>query len=277
MREKRKLIILTILFCFLFLTLSVCFNHPVSAEETTLQKILRERKFNIGYVVLPPAVIKDPKTGSLIGHFIEAANFICSEMKVEPVYHETQFATFIAGLQTKKFDMCILPAMKLITRAMAVDFTHPLFYNGDRFSQRKGEKRFKSIDDINKKGVKIAVLQGGATYDWTRIYLPNATPVAVPGGDLVGVFVQLSMGHVDLAFGNAVTAKNYEKTHPEVEPALGGKIMNMTGCSWTVRRGEQDLLNFLNVAIDYMTTTGRVEAWEKQYGAEWFHEKIVIE
>jgi len=53
--------------------------------------------------------------------------------------------------------------------------------------------------------------------------------------------------------------------------------MNMAGCSWTVRRGEQDLLNFLNVAIDYIKTTGRVETWEKQYGAEWFHEKIEIE
>ena len=277
MREKRKFVILTFLFCFFFVALSVCLHRRASAEEMTLQKILRERKFNIGYVVLPPTVIKDPKTGALSGHFMESANFICSEMKVEPVYQETQFATFIAGLQTKKFDMCILPAMGLITRAMAIDFTHPLFYNGDRFSQRKGEKRFKSIGDINKKGVNIAVLQGGSTYDWSKTYLPNASLVVVPGGDLVGVFVQLSMGHVDLPFGNAVTAKTYEKTHPELEPALRGKIMNMAGCSWTVRRGEQDLLNFLNVAIDYIKTTGRLETWEKQYGAEWFHEKIEIE
>lgn len=274
---KRRLINSVVLFCVFLLAMWVGRTGQAFAEETTLQKILRERKFNIGFVVLPPAVIKDPKTGALGGHFIDAMNFICSEMKGEPIYHETQFPTFIAGLQTKKFDICILPGMKLITRAMAVDFTNPLFYIGDRFSQRKGDKRFKSLDDVNKKGIKIAVLQGGATLDWARMYIPNATLVAVPGGDLVAVFMQLSMGHVDLAMGNAVTAKQYERDHPEVEPALGGKIMNMTGASWTVRKGEQDLLNFMNVAIDYITISGREEGWEKKYGAEWFHIKIVIE
>jgi hypothetical protein len=53
--------------------------------------------------------------------------------------------------------------------------------------------------------------------------------------------------------------------------------MNMTGASWTVRKGEQDLLNFMNVAIDYITTSGREEGWEQKYGAEWYHVKILIE
>jgi polar amino acid transport system substrate-binding protein len=263
--------------CAVFLGLIGLAFGTAQADETTLQKILRERKLNIGYVPLPPAVIKDPKTGALSGHFIESITFIANQMKVEPVFHETQFATFIAGLQAKQFDICILPAMKLISRATAVDFSKPLFYIGDRFSQRKGDKRFNSMEELNKKGVKIAVLQGGSSQDWARTTVPNATLVALPGPDLTGAFTQLSAGQVDLALGDAVTARKYEKAHPEVEPALGGRIINLTGASWTVRPGDQDLLNFINVAIDYIMTTGRVEAWERQYGAEWFHEKVVIE
>jgi ABC-type amino acid transport substrate-binding protein len=276
MEQKRRVIYWAIA-CFLLFILSTGVIQQAFAQETTFQKILRERKFNIGYVVLPPAVIKDPKTGDLSGHFIDSIKFICSEMKVEPILQETQFPTFIAGLQAKKYDLCILPGMKLISRAMAVDFTRPLFYMGDRFTQKKGDKRFNSLDDINKKGVRLAVLQGGGSFDYARLYFPNATLIPLPGPDLVNTLVQVSMGHADLGLGDAVTAKKYEKTHPEVEPALGGRIINLTGCSWTVRKGDQDLLNFMNVAIDYITTSGKIEAWEKQYGAEWFHEKITIE
>ncbi len=81
--DKRRLIISGVLCCF-FLTFWVVSIHQAFAEETTLEKILRERKFNIGYVVLPPAVIKDPKTGALTGHFIEAANFIYGSFIASP-------------------------------------------------------------------------------------------------------------------------------------------------------------------------------------------------
>src|SRR3989304_964124 len=64
-----------------------------------LDKILKEKVFNIGYIPSPPGAIKDPKTGELSGFYIEAIRYVTEVMGVKPVFHEAKWATFAAGVQ----------------------------------------------------------------------------------------------------------------------------------------------------------------------------------
>src|SRR5262245_16712488 len=105
-------------------------SSPASAQENTLQKIVRTKKFNIGYVLHTPSAMKDPRSGELTGFHFDAARWICDQMKVDCVFHEVTWATFVAGLQGGKYDLSVAGSFTTMARAMAVAFTDPIYYKG---------------------------------------------------------------------------------------------------------------------------------------------------
>jgi polar amino acid transport system substrate-binding protein len=59
--------------------------------------------------------------------------------------------------------------------------------------------------------------------------------------------------------------RRYTPTHPEVVALFGGDAFNTLPLAWAVRRGDQNLLNFMNTAITFMLSSGRWEQYALKY------------
>src|SRR5262249_46308990 len=205
-------------------------------------------------------------TGETTGFYTESAKLIFKTINVEPVFIETTWATFAAGLQSGQFDLSMAGTFATVPRASAVEFTKPVSYLGYSAIVKKGETRFKTIADFNQEGVKVALIHGGASVDYARENFPKAQHVTLATGNLLAPFVEVSAGRADIGIEDAWQAHRYALQHPEVTDLFDGRPYNVLPIAWSVRRGNQDLLNFMNTSIDWLMVNDRLQKIAASYG-----------
>ncbi len=240
--------------------------HVETAKAQVMDRILKDRQIKIGYIPSPPGTIKDPASGDLKGYYVDGVRYIFKTIGVEPIFVETTWANFAAGLQSGQFDLSMAGTFATIQRAAAVEFTKPIHYLGYSAVVKKGDERFKTLADFNKEGLKIAVVQGGAAQEYVKENFPNATMVALGTGNLTAPFVEVSAGRADVGIEDAWQARRYASTQAGVTDLFQDNPYNLLPIAWTVKRGNQDLLNFMNTSIDFMLLTGRWERMAAPYG-----------
>ena len=125
-----------------------------TAQDHPLERIIKTKQLKIGYIPSAPSAIKDPATGALSGFYIDAIRLVADQMKVEPIFIETGWSTFPAGLNSGEFDVCVAGTFATIDRAMAVEFTRPLQYLGYSAVVKASDTRFKTLSDMDQPGIK---------------------------------------------------------------------------------------------------------------------------
>lgn len=245
--------------------------------QSTMESIRKNGVLKVGYVPYPPTVIKDSRTGKITGHFVDAVEFMASIMKVKVEYVEATWGTFVAGLQSGQFDLSIAATYRTIPRAMAVHFTRPIIYIGNGAIVKKGDTRFKTLEDFNAKGLKIAVAQGEASHEYAKAHFPNAQLIVLSTANLQQPLVEVSAGRADVGLADAWSTRRYAQSQSEVVDLFKEKPYDLTPIGWAVRQGDIDFLQFVNTALDYMDTTGRLIQWESKYESHWLHRKEIYE
>ncbi len=247
-------------------------------SQVTIYKIQQKGTLDVCYAVWGASEFVDLNTGKVSGEFIDAMDFIAGLTNVKVAYHETTFANFSAALQSHRCDVSIAATFKTIPRATAVAFTHPLGFIGNSAIIRKEDtNRFKTLEDIDQKDVRVAVVQGEASDEYTKAHFKNATITRINSADLSLAMAEVSSGHADVGMSDAVTTRDYASAHPEVIDLFGGKPYDLIGFGWAVRPEDTQLLEFLNTSIDYLQTTGRLDELSQKYHANWLNQQIVYE
>jgi len=237
-----------------------------ASAEGAMDRILRDKKLRIGYIPSPPGTIKDPKTGEIAGYYVDGMRLIAKMIGVEPEFIETTWANFAAGLNSDQFDVSIAGTFATIQRAGAVEFTKPISFLGYSAVVKQGDTRFKTPADLDNPDIKIALVQGGASVEYANENWPKAQKVLLSTGNLTAPFIEVSAGRADVGVEDAWQAHRYAAVHPEVTDLFAGHPYNVLPLAWSVKRGNEDLLNFMNTSIDFLLTTGRWEKLSEKYG-----------
>ncbi len=269
-----------VLILLAFLLLGSCAKVEDTTKTpaiSTLDKVEKEGVINVGYVIFPPTVIKDPKTGELSGHFIDAIEYIAKEIDAKIKYHEATWATFVAGLQAGQYDVAVAGTYKTISRAKSVAFTLPLFYLGNSALVKAGENRFTTVEDFDKPGIKLAVTQGTGEHDFAKTHFKNAELIVQPSADLTLPLLEVVAGRAAAAFSDTFTITEFLKQHPNLKGLFIENPFNLTPVAWTVRPDDTKWLNFLNTSVEYLEASGRLADFEKKYDANWLHKKVLWE
>ncbi len=246
-------------FAFVLSAIAFCIAAVSSAHAAgELDQILKRGELRIGYIPSPPGTQKNPATSELTGFYVDMAKSIAADMNVKPVFVETTWANFVAGLQAKQFDISIGATFATVKRAMAVDFTTPLFYLGSVAVVKSGETRFKTPKDMDKPEIRIAVIQGTAAEDYVRHTMPNAKIVSLAGGNLAAGFVEVASGRADASFEDAFTAARFVEQQPSTKVIFSEKPVFFLPIAWTVKKGNTELQDVFNVAIRNLILSGQM-------------------
>lgn len=266
---KNILLISSLLIALASLIISFNKNSifTVNPASSALQKIQNSKIIRVGFEQYPPYTVKDPKTGEVSGYSIDMINYIVKQTGWKTKLIETTADTKVSDLQADKFDMVATPIYQTIPRAARVTFTRPYGYFGDAAGLvKKGDIRFKSINDLNNPDVTIAVVLGYTDQAFVEQNLPKANLKAMKVNDVSQVYADVLAGNSDIALTDAEQLKAFAAQHSSLVDVLFIDPPTATiPAGFMIRQGDFEFYNFLNTAIDYMEANKVLDNLDKKY------------
>lgn len=156
-------------------------------NTTTWQDVRKAGVLRCGFAASPPWTIHDPKTNAHDGLFADLCrNFGEKVLKVKVEFVDTTWDNIVAGLQSNKWDLS-LSLNDTPERRKAISFSQGAVEYSVNFVYSKKNPKFKtapkSLADIDKAGVTVAVMSGTVQDKSATAALKNATIMRLPGFD----------------------------------------------------------------------------------------------
>ncbi len=244
------------------------FNN--SKSQDTLEKIKSEKKIRVGYISYFDITFKDGGTGETKGFLVDVLNEALKDLNISKEsieYVETDWQNFGLGLESGKYDLSIAGTFNTPVRAQVVNFGRPIFYLGNGAVVKKDDNRFQKIEDVNKEGINIAVVQGEQGYEYAKKNLTKATITSLAGSDLSLAPLQVKLGKADVALSDQYILRRYVDKNPEVKDALADNPYDVLPVCWSVSKNPNDsaLLNYINEQLEKMESSGKLKEIMDKY------------
>ena len=239
---------------------------PTDADARSLEEIVKSKKIRLGTIPYHPSTIVDPKTGKLSGYYVDTLRDQFNTLGLKVEFVETKWGTFAGALQSDQFDVFVGGSFATPLRALAISFSKPFMYMGYSAGARKADAhKYKTVKDIDKKGVKVAVALGSGGHEYVKQNFKNVEVIALDTGDLTAPFMEVLARRADVGIQDAVATAKVASKYDELVDLYGADPFNVLPISWAVAKGNLELLNFLNTLADYMVINGKWAAAAERY------------
>ena len=234
-----------------------------------LEDILARGKLIVGTGVgNPPWHFRDEK-GEMAGFDVDVAKIVAKglfgdDTKIEYVNQASDAR--IPNIVTDKVDITCQFMTVTAERAQQVNFTIPYYREGVGLMMTAGGK-YKSRDEMKAAGtsVTVSVLQNVYAEEMVHYALPQAKVDQYESVDLM--YQALNSGRADAAATDMSSLQWFMKQNPG-KYVDGGYGWNPQTYSCAVKRGDQDFLNFVNIAfreamtgVEFGTYSKSFEMW----------------
>ncbi|AMK33485.1 Cystine ABC transporter [Pseudomonas putida] len=235
-----------------------------------LKTIQEKGVINVGLEgTYPPFSFQD-ENGKLTGFEVELSELLAKELGVKAKVQPTKWDGILAALESKRLDVVINQVTISEERKKKYDFSEPYTVSGIQALVLKGsdnEKNIKTAADLAGKKVGVGL---GTNYEqWVKQDVPTADVRTYE--DDPTKFADLRNGRIDAILIDRLAALEYvQKTAKDKKPtALAGEKFSKLESGVALRKGETELLDALNKAIDKLKADGTLaKLSEKYFGAD---------
>jgi len=239
----------------------------LAATLITTGASLAEDVIRVGVEGNYPPFSKVAADGTLSGFDIDIANALCEKMKVKCEMVQQEWDGMIPALNAKKFDMIVASMSITDKRKEVVDFSDPYYDVPSRFVAKEGA--FEGYAPEQIAGKKIIVLRNSPRAEYLKQAYPDNPVLAVDKE--TAVYLELSAGRGDIAFGSSVVSAESFLKQPEGEGfEQVGETLFLTdsvdgGVGIALRKGEADLKDKVNAALAAMMADGSYDEMAGKY------------
>jgi len=226
-----------------------------------MARILKSKVVRVGAIEAFPYYKHDLKTDKWVGIIPEMAQTMFGSIGVKVEYVTTDWGTAAAGLQSGRFD--IVGAYNATPqRALAIDFTRAISQSRLSILTLKAPgPQYKSWDSLNNPAFKVAGVEGAAMTRAAQKLLPKATWTLVKSHD--SMIMDLESGRSDAIVSNNPTISMYIQAKGQGYMAIPDPVI-ASPVNIAMRKGNADLRDWLNIAIQYYQANGDFKAiWDK--------------
>src|SRR5690348_1936260 len=248
----------------LALVLAGLLSAPASAQqlqsrlfEVTKSKRLRVCQYPLYYSIS----YRDPKSGEIVGIDADLAKELAKELDAKLEIVESSFGSFIADLQANKCEIGMFGVGATLKRAQAVEFSHPYLITNVYAVVRKDGK-IKKWEDIDQKGIKVAVSLGSYIEPFMKSYLKNAEVVSIAPPNTREA--ELVAGRVDVDMTDFPTAIKVSDEFDWATYVTPAEKLAVTPYAYVVAPGDQIWLNYINLFVDTIKMDGRLKKYAEK-------------
>lgn len=225
----------------------------------------------------PQEYIDETKTGMdrFVGADMELARLIAQRMGVEVEIVPMEFTEVLSSVAEGKYDLAISALSFTSGRAAVLEMSKGYYYSGEQASsgliiREKDAGAIRSVDDLAQRDIvaQSGSLQETIAADNISFYrkfrrLPSA-------GDVYDAVME---GKADAGVVDIAIARVYIENHPGcglmIMPDVAFALQSQyTGDRIAAKKGEIELIYFVNGVIDEVLASGQYEAWFAQYAHE---------
>ena len=188
--------------------------------------------------------------GSLSGLEPDLARAMCERMGADCEITAMDFSALLPSLIAGKLDMIVSQLTPLPERLEATEFTIPVIMNPEGFVVPKGWS--KGYDNAAMSGMRLGVYKGSSHAKYVETQVPDATPVYFENNDQM--LLDLQAGRIDGVFGGKINWATLLIDTPEgkdwmLSPPDFWAAGEKAGMSWAIQKGQMDLLEQANAAL----------------------------
>jgi polar amino acid transport system substrate-binding protein len=261
-------------FKFLTLAVALCvvvaFSSPGVSDADTLDKIIASGKLRCGVILdIPPIGFRDANHKP-IGYDVEFCEDMAKALGVKAVIVETPGPDRIPALLSKRVDIGVASFGLTLERAKAVAFTIPYEIWEAGVAVRADNDSIKKYEDLI--GKKIGFLRGTTSESF---YMENNLKEweskgtsYISFGSNAEQLLALEQGKVDaIVESTAIFAGHLNGAGKGKMKIVCSTPMQSDWAAMAVRRGDQGLLNWVNLFIWTQSKSGRTnELYKKWWG-----------
>ena len=239
-----------------------------SADKPTLERIASRGVLLVGTTGdYRPLSYLEPSTGEYWGFGIDMANEIARQLGVKVSFVKTSWPTLTADVKAEPqtFDFAIGGITITDARKETMLMSDGYLKNGKTILCRADEAdRYKSVDDLNKPEVRVMVNPGGLNEKFARQNLPLATLIVYDRNEEIPT--RVAEGDADIMITEITEAPYYVKTDSRLAAPLLGQPFTHGQIGVLMRKGQDDLLEFVNSVIARMKADGSLHKLHERYG-----------
>jgi ABC-type amino acid transport substrate-binding protein len=253
----------------LCLVVALGFTAVGFAKADKLDDIINSGKLRCAVTLdFPPMVARDADNNP-IGFDVDTCNDLAKALGVKAEIVETPFPQRIPALLSGKADVRVASSSNTLERAKTIGFSNPYFVFTFNILNRKGSS---IINYESQKGHSVGSTAG--TYEAIALE-KDVKAWNDPKGSFhpyqsqADVFLALSQGQIDATDVTSTVASAIVQSgkYPNLE-ITGDAPYEKDYVALIALRGEQGVLNYLNLFISHQVRTGRYqELYKKWVGA----------
>lgn len=206
--------------------------------------------------------------GVLTGFNVDLARAICEELAVDCEVRPVEWEDLFSSLDKNEADAAIA-SIRIDAEALTkADFTERYYATPARFIARK-ESELKDVRPETVQGKKIGVARGTGHEAFLKAFFPAAKAVLFDSAD--DAQMALKAGQVDLVFGDGVGLTFWLNgvTSDGCCEFRGGPYLDAKyfgeGVGIAVKKGNRQLVEILNYALEQVHASGRYEGLFLRY------------
>lgn len=258
----------------LVLASGACTRGPEERQQSSqrgkglVDNVQSTKQLDVAYGDYEPYTIEDPNTKIVTGFSAEILERVAKDLGCKVVWHRVNWDTMSADLKRGQFDIIADPIFQTVSRAPEFAFSEPYTYFADGIVVVKaGDNRFKNLDDLDKPGIKVSVGLGQASETIVKARFKHAMIESTPvGSDNMQIFGAVLTGRSDAAVADAVNATKFIEAHPKQFKAINLQTPPVfIPAGFALEKGDLEGANFMNVAINYLRTTGELDQLARKY------------
>lgn len=235
-----------------------------TASADALDDIIERGSIRVGVAEFVPWTIKG-SDGELTGFEIDMAKKLASDMGVEADFRLYDWADIIPALLDGEID--IIAGGMAITpeRALKLNFTRPTAETGIGIATNtEMTKDIKSFAELNDPGIIVATVAETYASSVADMFFDKASVNAFRTVELAEEQILKGRAHVYIA--GMSEAKFLALRHSDIVDVPVGEPLVAQSEAMAIRKGEQELLNFLNSWVTARTT----DSWLPTARDYWF-------
>lgn len=243
---------------FINLVLLLClFENFALASDSKLDVIKKSNKlkvcvwseyYGISYL--------DPRRQKLIGIDSDLAVELAKDLKVELEYVASSFPTLINDLTTNRCDIAMFAIGNTKPRREKIRFTTPHLSSDIYAITTKTNKKIKSWDDIDKKGVVVVVAKGTYHEPVMKERLKNAKLLVAKNFQDRGQ--EVISGRADVFMTDYPFAKKMMEKTDWARLISPTSIYHKTPYAWAITYGDDKFYNRVEKFISDIKKDGRL-------------------